>query len=197
MFAVIFEVEPKNGKTDDYLQLAASLRPELEKIDGFLEIERFASRRAAGRVLSLSVWRDEAAVARWRMLGVHRSAQQKGRAEIFADYRLRVGEIADDFSGAEGDGGETVTISEFPPGAAFDVPTAGMPGMTGFEAFESLYNPGKLLLLVAWQDAAAALRWRPDGNNAARHRRVRIVRDYGMFDRDQAPQHYPPVPRIA
>jgi heme-degrading monooxygenase HmoA len=194
MFAVIFEVEPRQGKTDEYLQLAGSLRPELEKIDGFLEIERFASRRTAGRVLSLSIWRDEAAVARWRMLGVHRSAQQKGRAEIFADYRLRVGEIAENSSGVAGGGGETVTISEFPPGAEFDVPTAGMPGMTGFEAFESLYNPGKRLLLVAWQDAAAAFRWRP-GGSADRHRRVRIVRDYGMFDRDQAPQHYPPVPR--
>jgi heme-degrading monooxygenase HmoA len=197
MFAVIFEVEPRQGKTDEYLQLAASLRPELEKIDGFLEIERFASERAAGRLLSLSIWRDEAALTRWRMLGLHRSAQQKGRSEIFADYRLRVGEI-----GAEGDG-EIVTLSEFSAtenaSAEFALPAAGMSGMNGFKAFASLYNPGKRLLLVSWQDPAKANLWRPqsiaDGDGG--HRRVRVIRDYGMFDRTRAPQYYPPAPKTS
>ena len=95
MFAVIFEVEPKPGRTDDYLRLAASLKPEVEKIDGFIEIERFASRRREGRVLSLSIWRDEAAVGRWRAFDAHRAAQRQGRSDIFADYRIRVGEIAE------------------------------------------------------------------------------------------------------
>jgi heme-degrading monooxygenase HmoA len=200
MFAVIFEVEQRKGKSEEYLQLAASLRPELEKMDGFVEIERFASKRGDGRLLSLSIWRDDEALARWRMLGVHRAAQLKGRSAIFADYRLRVGEITED-SGA-GTGG-TVTISEFSPAAqdaplepdpaaAFDLPALGM---TNREAFASLYNPGKLLLLACWQDEATAGRWRPGVTAAGewRHRRVRILRDYGMFDRGQAPQYYPPV----
>jgi heme-degrading monooxygenase HmoA len=204
MFAVIFEVAPRPGKTEEYLQLAAALRPELDKIDGFLEIERYASRRDAGRLLSLSLWRDDTALTAWRMLGVHRSAQQKGRSEIFADYRLRVGEItADRRPLAEEHGGEIVTISEFPPAenepAESVLPAAGAPGMTEFEAFASLYNPGKLLFLASWQDPANAIGWQPPSiaGGEGRHRRVRIIRDYGMFDRTQAPQYYPAIPRAA
>src|SRR3981189_140632 len=96
MFAVIFEVQPKPGRFDDYLDLAKSLKPKLEAIEGFIDIERLESRRTAGRVLSLSIWRDEKAVVRWRAQGDHHGAQQKGRFEIFEDYRLRVGEITAD-----------------------------------------------------------------------------------------------------
>jgi heme-degrading monooxygenase HmoA len=198
MFAVIFEVEPRQGKTEEYLQLAASLRPELEKINGFLEIERFASERAAGRLLSLSIWRDEAALTRWRNLGMHRHAQQKGRSEVFADYRLRVGEIV-----AAG-GGETVTLSEFSAtesaSAEFVLPVAGAPDVSGSEVFASLYNPGKRLVLVSWQDHVKAALWRPQSiasGDGLHHRRVRVIRDYGMFDRAHAPQYYPPVPKTA
>ncbi len=90
MYAVIFEVEPKSGRQKDYLEIAASLRPELEKIDGFISIERFESLTNKGKLLSLSFWRDEEAVQRWREHLEHRAAQAKGRAEIFADYRISV-----------------------------------------------------------------------------------------------------------
>jgi heme-degrading monooxygenase HmoA len=90
MYAVIFEVEPKEGRRNDYLEIAAALRPELDKIDGFISIERFESLTNKGKVLSLSFWRDEAAVKRWREQLDHRGAQAKGRAEIFADYRISV-----------------------------------------------------------------------------------------------------------
>jgi heme-degrading monooxygenase HmoA len=90
MYAVIFEVEPKEGRRNDYLEIAAALRPELDKIDGFLSIERFESLTNKGKLLSLSFWRDEAAVMRWREQLDHRAAQAKGRAEIFADYRISV-----------------------------------------------------------------------------------------------------------
>ena len=90
MFAVIFEVEPAAGKQQAYLDIAASLRPELEKIDGFVSIERFSSLTRPGKILSLSFWRDEAALIRWRQHEAHHRAQWQGRGGIFADYRLRV-----------------------------------------------------------------------------------------------------------
>jgi heme-degrading monooxygenase HmoA len=93
MYAVIFELEPKRGRGQDYLDIAASLKPELEKIDGFLSIERFQSLANDGKLLSLSFWRDAAAVARWREHEQHRRAQARGRAEIFSDYRLSVAEV--------------------------------------------------------------------------------------------------------
>ncbi len=96
MFAVIFEVQPKADRWDDYLGLAGQLKPRLEAIDGFIDNERFASKRTKGRLLSLSTWRDEKSVVRWRSHGEHHGAQEKGRFEIFEDYHLRVGEIFSD-----------------------------------------------------------------------------------------------------
>jgi len=97
MIAVIFEVVPAPGRKQEYLDLAAELRPALEKIDGFISIERFASLTNEGKILSLSVWRDEEAVKRWRQLEAHRAAQAKGRGGIFADYRLRVATVIRDY----------------------------------------------------------------------------------------------------
>ena len=93
MFAVIFEVVPKPERWDDYLQHAASLRPELLSIDGFLDNRRFSSRRHEGRLLSLSLWRDEKSVVRWRAHGGHHAIQDAGRQLIFRDYHLRIGEV--------------------------------------------------------------------------------------------------------
>lgn len=97
MIAVIFEVVPAPGRRQDYLDIAAGLRPELEKMDGFISIERFESLTNPGKVLSLSIWRDEEAVKRWREFEGHRVAQAKGRAGIFADYRLRVASVIRDY----------------------------------------------------------------------------------------------------
>src|SRR3546814_158081 len=90
MIAVIFEVWPAEGRAQEYLDIAAELRPELEKIDGFVSIERFESIYEPGKYLSLSVFRDEAAVRAWREQAEHRAAQAKGRGGVFRDYRLRV-----------------------------------------------------------------------------------------------------------
>src|SRR5262245_25127088 len=103
MIAVIFEVIPAPGRSQDYLDLAASLRPELEKMEGFISIERFASLTHEGKILSLSIWRDEEAVERWRNLEGHRAAQAKGRGGIFADYRLRVASVIRDYGMVERD----------------------------------------------------------------------------------------------
>ena len=97
MIAVIFEVLPHAAHRQAYLDTAASLRPYLEQIEGFISIERFESLSQPGKVLSLSFWRDEAAVQQWRTLEVHRSAQAAGRDHIFADYRLRVAEVVRDY----------------------------------------------------------------------------------------------------
>ena len=97
MIAVIFEVWPKAGKAADYFDLAASLKPTLETIDGFISIERFESVTTRGKFLSLSFWRDEAAVQAWRNVEGHRMVQTKGRSEIFADYRIRVAGVMRDY----------------------------------------------------------------------------------------------------
>src|SRR5262249_46548302 len=97
MIAVIFEVEPKDGRVDDYLGIAKDLRPLLDGLDGFISIERFESLTQKGKILSLSFWRDEAAVSAWRNLELHRRAQAAGRSEIFRDYRLRIAEVVRDY----------------------------------------------------------------------------------------------------
>lgn len=101
MIAVIFEVIPAPGRKQEYLDLAAGLRPALEKMDGFISIERFASLTNEGKILSLSIWRDEESVNRWRQFEGHRIAQAKGRGGIFADYRLRVADVIRDYGMSE------------------------------------------------------------------------------------------------
>ncbi len=97
MIAVIFEVLPADGRRDEYLDIAAALRPELEQIDGFISVERFESLSEPGKLLSLSFFRDESAVHAWRNLRSHRQAQCAGRGGVFSDYRLRVATILRDY----------------------------------------------------------------------------------------------------
>lgn len=97
MIAVIFEVYPADGRKEEYLDIAAGLRPVLEKIDGFISVERFQSLTDPKKVLSLSFFRDEEAVRQWRNTMAHRGAQAKGRAGIFADYRLRIASVIRDY----------------------------------------------------------------------------------------------------
>ncbi len=101
MIVVIFELWPKPEHKADYFELAGELRPLLEGIDGFISVERFESVSEPGKFVSLSFWRDEAAVAAWRNIAEHRLAQTRGRGQIFADYRLRVAEISRDYGLAE------------------------------------------------------------------------------------------------
>ena len=97
MLAVIFELEPVASSKQQYLDIAADLGRELQAIDGFISIERFQSLSQPGKLLSLSFWRDEAAISAWRNLAEHRSAQKAGREHLFSDYRLRVAEVLRDY----------------------------------------------------------------------------------------------------
>jgi len=95
VIAVIFEVEPADAEA--YLGIAGQLRALLDEIDGFISIERFSSLSEPGKLLSLSFWRDEAAVAAWRNTGAHRGAQSQGREGLLADYRLRIAQVTRDY----------------------------------------------------------------------------------------------------
>ena len=97
MIAVIFEVWPAEGRTQQYLDLAAALREDLATIDGFLSVERFRSISEPGKLLSLSFWREETAVRTWRERPGHRATQARGRAEVFRDYRLRIAGVMRDY----------------------------------------------------------------------------------------------------
>ena len=128
MFAVIFEVQPKPEKFDEYLDLAKFLKPKIEAIQGFIDNDRFESKRSKGRLLSLSTSEDEKAVIRWRTQGQHHGVQEKGRFEVFEDYHLRVGEITADtappkglaveeqrFDATETGKAKVVTVTELEP----------------------------------------------------------------------------------
>jgi len=225
MFVVIFEVRPREQRFDEYLAIAKSLRPHIEKIDGFIDNERLASMRRPGAILSLSTWRDEKAVVRWRTVGEHRGVQERGRLEIFEDYHLSVGEITRDsdpphglpivekrFDETEVGTAKVAVIAEFTPQPS-DEPGAkaqtwparlglnrDRDGLVDVEAFESIYNPGKIVVLALWRDAVAANSWEPPQPTIAetpRLRHVRIIRDYGMFDRREAPQFFREVRHAA
>lgn len=221
MFSVIFEVLPAEGKKDEYLGLARHLKPIIETVEGFVDNERFESQRRSGWVLSHSTWRDEKSVVRWRTEGEHHAVQGKGRFEIFQDYHLRVGDVTADtdppreapirecrLDETEVGAAKIVTFTEITPdkGASFAAQIDLLPAHLGLDlkdgavidhdVFASIYNPGKLALLVGWNGPEAANAWSPkriDGIEKLRHRQIRVVRDYGRFDRREAPQFYPDI----
>ena len=114
MIAVIFEVWPAEGRKDEYLDHAAALRPHLATIDGFISVERFQSLTVPEKLLSVSFWRDEAAIAAWRNLEVHRDAQCVGRGGVFGDYRLRVATIVRDYGMSEREQAPTDSTAAHP-----------------------------------------------------------------------------------
>ena len=166
MFVVIFEVLPAPGRQEAYLALAASLRGALEGIAGFRSVERFAALARPGWLLSLSFWETEAALIAWREQGDHKAAQTRGRQEIFADYRLRVGRIA----AAPGLRSLGLLMAE----AGADLAPKGE--VPSGEVFESLSRPGHRAGLYPAAMAA------PLGGRV-----VEVLRDYGPKMRAEAP----------
>jgi heme-degrading monooxygenase HmoA len=225
MFTVVFEVHPAAGKKDEYLGLAKHLKPILESIDGFIDNERFESRRREGWMLSLSTWRDERAVVRWRSQGEHHKIQGQGRRGIFSDYHLRVCGVTADTHPPKGHkvieqhfdvtqigAAKALAITEVSPkpGATFSAHPGLLPshlgfdeharGLTEYDVFESITIPGKMLLLTSWNSPDDSARWMPNefaGVAELRHRRICNVRDYGLFERREAAQYFPEVERAA
>lgn len=97
MIAIIFEVVPAKGRTADYLDIAAQMRPLLDQVSGFISVERFQSLSNPSKILSLSFFENEAAIAQWRSLDAHRGAQSKGRDGVFVNYRLRIAHVVRDY----------------------------------------------------------------------------------------------------
>jgi heme-degrading monooxygenase HmoA len=220
MFSVIFEVHPRSDQWDAYLGYAKMLRPELQRIEGFVDNIRYRSLTREGWILSLSGWRDEKALVRWRTQANHHEVQEKGRQQVLLGYHLRVGQVTDDTrvpDGQEireqrldeteiGDGTTIVFIDATRPAEwvkeqrAIDValwlglnPKAN--GLVDWDAFDAVLSPGEIILLTSWKDEGSARAFEntvalPQGG---RLRRVRVVRDYTMMDRREAPQFYPKV----
>jgi len=222
MFSVLFEVHPKSDQWDAYLGNAKMLRPELEQVDGFVDNIRYRSLTREGWILSLSGWRDEKSVVRWRTKMRHHEVQEKGRREILLDYHLRVGQITKDTRIPEGyelheqrldetEVGEGTTVilidAKRPPEWVKDTKPEDVakwlglapnaPGLIAWDVFDAVLTPGDIILFISWRDhaAAEAFESKVSLQEGKRLRRVRVVRDYGMFDRREAPQYYPDAKR--
>jgi len=217
MFSVLFEVQPRPEQGDAYLAYARMLRPQLERVEGFVDNIRYRSLTRPGWILSLSSWRDEKALVRWRVTASHHDVQAKGRSDVLRDYHLRVGQLTRDTRLPPGCAlheqrldetrcgtATTITlldaaigtraIAATSPAACAD--SLGLDrsavGLVAWEVFDAVLSPGDAIVLAAWRDqGAAAFEDRVALPAGTRLRRIRVVRDYGMFDRREAPQYYP------
>jgi len=225
MFSVLFEVQPKSEKWGDYIDNDKMLRRELERVDGFVDHTHYKSMQREDWLLSLSTWRNEKSVVRWRTARNHHLAQQHGRDNILEDYHFRVGEIFADnklpagmeLSNQRNDETEigegkmvTIITATRPPGHPSNVVACsqflGLDIFSGsvlvdWDVYEAILAPGDLCLMLVWADCNA-VRYFEDGErlllpDTHRIRHVRIVRDYTMLDRREAPQYYRAVKRAA
>ncbi|CAN5682409.1 hypothetical protein BH09ACT7_BH09ACT7_21410 [soil metagenome] len=214
MFSVLFEVHPRAEQWDSYVNYATMLRPELEAIDGFVDNIRYRSLTRDGWILSLSGWRDEKALVRWRAHAGHRDVQMHGRSTVFHDYHLRVGQLTHDSAPPphhrlteqrldETETGEATTITLIDARCAGADDPNGLaqwlgldetaPGLVAWDVFDAVLTPGDVIALLAWRGHADAdaFRGRVNPPPRARVRQIRVVRDYGLLDRYEAPQFYP------
>jgi heme-degrading monooxygenase HmoA len=176
MIGLFFEVIPLEGHASRYFELAAALRPELERSGGVLFIDRYTSADRSGVILSHQWWEDEESLIRWRAHTQHRAIQRAGREQHFRDYRLRIGPAVDASRAASAARGLWVSYHDTRPA----MPTSG-------ELFESVYREGKFLVVSEHAPAAQ--------DTAAESKAFEITRDYTMYERTEAPQDYPPVMR--
>jgi heme-degrading monooxygenase HmoA len=219
MFSVLFEMLPRHEKGESLAALAASLLPELEQVPGFVDNVLYRSLSNEGWLLFLSTWRDEKSVIRWRTRRLHAEAQRRGRAEILADYRLRIGEATHDTEipggcelrdqrrdESETDAGTPVSLidarqvpdwiasqdpSEIALYMGFDLSSSG--ACVSWDVFEAASGSGDIVLLCAWKDQETALEFAKYAlvPDDSRARVTRIIRDYAMFDRREAVQYFP------
>ncbi|AET90806.1 antibiotic biosynthesis monooxygenase [Burkholderia sp. YI23] len=217
MFSAMLEVNPMPEQFDAYLGMAKVLRPELDKIDGFVDNTRYGSLTREGWLLSLSSWRDEKSLVRWRTTSKHHTIQQAARDRVFADYRLRIGQIVADTHIPEGQvlqeqrldvtetgAGKAVTLHEATRKPAWlgevDPQTIAKslgldiaaPGLVAWDVFDALLSPGDVIAVATWRDQAAADSYVREAAQPGdvRLRHIRVIREYGMFDRREAPQYF-------
>ncbi|RKP53670.1 antibiotic biosynthesis monooxygenase family protein [Pararobbsia silviterrae] len=220
MFSAMLEVNPIPEQFDTYLGMAKMLRTELEKIDGFVDNARYASLTRNGWLLSLSTWRDEKSLIRWRTTPQHHKIQQAARDRVFADYRLRIGQVVADthvptghalleqrLDVTETGAGTAVTLIEghrvpewvHEVGTDTVAQSLGLDtqaaGLVAWDVFDALQSPGDIVAVATWRDQAAADadERRATASDDRRTRRIRIIREYGMFDRREAPQYFAPA----
>lgn len=206
MIALFFEVTPKPGQDDRYLEIAASLKPELERSGGVAFLDRYRSLARPRTLLSHQLWVDEASLARWRANGRHYGAQTAGRTAVFEDYRLRVAPVVAEMA-------EDRSICEHAPGIAYNDAsrlaerfmvvcrgTSADVASEGGEIYRSVYTENSFAWVGAVPDRAAGLALLRDA--AARPTTTAaqlclVSRDYGLHDRDEAPQYFSPAePRV-
>lgn len=219
MFTVLFEILPREDQREAYATVGESLLPELEQVPGFVDAILYKSLAREGWMLSLSTWRDEKSVVRWRTRVLHHEAQTRGRAAILADYHLRIGEVTYDtdippgctlrdqrLDETEAGTGTAITLidaKQVPEWVAsqnveeialylgFDLNSYG--DCVSWDVFEAVFTPGDIVLLCSWKDQGSAVDFAQYalGPEDSRVRAARIVRDYAMFDRREAPQYFP------
>lgn len=210
MLALLFEVTPKSDGYQRYLDIAATLRPALEKHDGFLFIDRYRSLSRSETILSHSLWRDEASLAAWRTFEPHHHAQVAGREQVFADYRLRIADVVFARTPQTADWRPTRPSSYNEPAArpprhivvatSSETPSGREPT----ERFESLNRPGEFLSLYEvdnFETGMLQIAALTDSilsgaaSESTSFRLCEVERDYGMFERREAPQYYRPIRR--
>lgn len=197
MLLLLFEVVPREGHVDEYLAIAAKLRPELDALGGCLFLDRFRSLAEPRKILSYQVWRDEASLTRWRVHHEHHKAQTLGRVRVFDDYRLRVATLLRTEATGE-------PMWQSPQGASWNDPATTAPRYVAVaesqaptlagagESFESIYRPGEYAHVFSWGPDASAPSL--DALTGARRLCVaEIERDYGMRERAEAPQYFAPI----
>ena len=196
---LLFDVKPGANEAQRYLDTAAALRPDLEASGGCMFIDRFRDLDDAAWLLSFQIWRDAQALVAWRNHGRHHAAQELGRAQVFDDYRIRVGEVL-----AEGRARDAPAASDLAVAGRYltlveteEETCAALPQAT-VRRFASLYRPGQCMHVIGAASPADALAAvaASKSQGAAVHWRLGLVsRDYGMFERAEAPQTYPPQAR--
>lgn len=207
MLGLFFEVQIKDGGVDQYLDLAASLRPKLDAMGGCLFIDRFRSLSRENLILSYQIWQDEGALTAWRVDPVHHKVQETGRDEVFDDYRIRVSQVLHE-QRPDGAVWKPERLPSYNDPArraptyvvASESKNADLPVKPGWsgDSFASVYRDGVFAHLIDVPDLDKALAFGESlfADPTTEYFRVfEVTRDYGMFERAEAPQYYPPVER--
>ena len=205
MISQFFEVQIKDGQINRYLDAAASLKPSLEAMGGCLFIERFKSLTRNNLILSYQIWQDEGSMVAWRVDAKHHAVQEMGREKVFDDYRIRIAQVLHEERPGKA-AWRPERLSSYndpkrrPPTfvVASESRNPGLPVKTSWKGddFDSVYRPGNFahLVDVPSSDAGVDFGRQLFADSTTGYFRVfEVIRDYGMFNRLEAPQYYPPV----